>query len=466
MYNCTEAIFLINEQITAACYCRVSTENQIENYSIDEQKERLEAFCKAKGWKISEIFVDAGYSGGNIDRPALKRLLECVKQKRFGAVVVYKLDRLSRSQKDTLYLIEDVFGKYGVSFVSVCENFDTGTAFGKAMIGILSVFAQLEKEQITERFTMGRIGRARSGLYHGGSTAPTGYDYINGQLVINEYRSMQIREVFERFLRGESIHSIQKSMNDRYGGWSSHTLVRSVLKNSVYIGKIKFNGKEYDGEHRPIIPENIFFEAQRLMSEHSIDNTTEKTPFRAGYLLSGLLFCGNCGARYHADHGSYKCYSRSKTDKRRIIDTNCKNPNIKTDELDRFICEEIKLAAINISKLTCNSPSLDINEAAKKRLTELHVQSDRLLDLYQNSDISKDILSERLRLLERERKALENSISELSDSNDNISEDDIIKLYKKFPDGCDTALGRAFIAAIIEKVIIKPNGDITLYWRL
>ena len=458
---------MADEQMIVACYCRVSTENQIENYSIDEQKERLEAFCKAKGWSIGETFVDAGYSGGSIDRPALKRLLGCVKKKSFGAVVVYKLDRLSRSQKDTLYLIEDVFGKYGVSFVSVCENFDTGTAFGKAMIGILSVFAQLEKEQITERFTMGRIGRAKSGLYHGGSTAPTGYDYINGRLVINEYKAAQIREVFARYLRGESIHSIQKSMSERCGGWSSHTLVRCVLKNPVYIGKIRFNGKEYDGEHPPIISEEIFFEAQRLMSERCTGHSAEKTPFRAGYLLSGLVFCGSCGARYHADHGSYKCYSRSKTDKRRVIDASCKNPNIKIEELDRFVCEEIKRSAIDLSKLPISSQDTShTDEAAKKRLSEIRAQSERLLDLFQNGDIPTDIISERLKLLENERKALEKSISKLSDRPGELSSGDITKIYKTFPNNCEISIARAFIAAVIEKAVISPSGDLTIYWRV
>ena len=183
----------ITHPAAVACYCRVSTENQIENYSIDEQRERLEAFCKAKGWVRPEMFVDPGCSGGTLDRPALRSLLDEVKHGKFGTVVVYKLDRLSRSQKDTLWLIEDVFNKYDVSFVSVCENFDTGTPFGKAMIGILSVFAQLEKDQITERFTMGRIGRAKNGLFHGGGNAPTGYDYVDGHLIVNEFEALQVR---------------------------------------------------------------------------------------------------------------------------------------------------------------------------------------------------------------------------------------------------------------------------------
>lgn len=161
---------------TAACYVRVSTDHQRENYSISEQTSRLQAFCQAKDITIGKIYTDGGYSGGNLNRPALREMLSHLKE--YDVVIVYKLDRLSRSQKDTLLLIEDYFLASKVDFISVCENFDTSTPLGRAMIGMLSVFAQLEKDQITERFTMGRIARAKNGYYHGGSTAPTGYDYV------------------------------------------------------------------------------------------------------------------------------------------------------------------------------------------------------------------------------------------------------------------------------------------------
>lgn len=170
-----------------ACYVRVSTENQRENYSIDEQIARLQGFCRAKDLTIMKIYNDAGYSGGHLQRPALQQMLRHLDD--FDVVVVYKLDRLSRSQKDTLLLIEDHFLSRGIDFISVCENFDTSSPLGRAMIGILSVFAQLEKEQITERFTMGRIGRAKNGYYHGGPVAPTGYDYVFGRYYLHRFCS-------------------------------------------------------------------------------------------------------------------------------------------------------------------------------------------------------------------------------------------------------------------------------------
>ena len=170
-------------------YVRVSTDNQLDNYSIEEQAERIKAYCKAKGWNLLYIYTDGGYSGGNTNRPALQKMLAAIKRSEAAAVVVYKLDRLSRSQKDTLTLIEDSFLAYNTDFISINENFDTSTPFGRAMIGILSVFAQLEKDQITERFTMGRIGRSKAGYFHGGGNAPTGYDYHMTKLVLQYLHS-------------------------------------------------------------------------------------------------------------------------------------------------------------------------------------------------------------------------------------------------------------------------------------
>ena len=121
--------------IKGACYVRVSTDNQLENYSIEEQTDRLKAYCKAKDIQIVKIYTDGGYSGGNVNRPALQQMLQDIGKGLIDSVIVYKLDRLSRSQKDTLMLIEDCFLAKNVDFVSVNENFDTSTPIGRAMIG-------------------------------------------------------------------------------------------------------------------------------------------------------------------------------------------------------------------------------------------------------------------------------------------------------------------------------------------
>lgn len=176
--------------IKAALYIRVSTDRQAEEgYSIEVQKERLTAFTKTFDGTVSfDTYIDDGYSGASLARPAMERLIEDAERRRITHVCVYKLDRLSRSQKDTLHLIEDVFLPNDVAFISVQESFNTATAFGRAVVGILSVFAQLERENIYERTRSGMQKRVEAGLWPGGGGTPFGYDYDRerGILVPNE----------------------------------------------------------------------------------------------------------------------------------------------------------------------------------------------------------------------------------------------------------------------------------------
>ena len=160
---------------TAALYVRVSTDAQREEgYSIDAQREMLGAYCVSRGIKSFEYYTDGGFSGSNTDRPELSRLISDVKNGGVACVIVYKLDRLSRSQKDTLFLIEDVFNPMETDFISLNENMDTSTPIGRAMLGIMSAFAQLERETIRERTRMGMRERVKSGLWMGGGKIPFG----------------------------------------------------------------------------------------------------------------------------------------------------------------------------------------------------------------------------------------------------------------------------------------------------
>lgn len=371
----------------AACYIRVSTEHQLDNYSIAEQQERLQAFCKAKDITIQKIYTDGGYSGGNLQRPALQQMLS--ELDLFDLVIVYKLDRLSRSQKDTLFLIEDYFLSHHVNFISVCENFDTTSPLGRAMIGILSVFAQLEKEQITERFTMGRIGRAKNGYYHGGSTAPTGYDYINGKLVINEAEANQIRVLFERFRQGYSIHNCWKYMHShyvtKYGNWKSESLIRNILRNDIYIGRVKFQKKSYPGIHTPIISESLFYEVQEMLENHT--KQTSSLPFQRKTLLSGLLYCGQCGARFHGEHGKYSCYSRTKSCPKYIVDPNCRNKKWAISDLNSLIIDA--LCQIHYEPLSCKTMKKEGKEILSFPSEKAQSISDLLKLLFDSDDLSK-----------------------------------------------------------------------------
>lgn len=456
-------------------YARVSTDNQLENYSIEEQTARLEAYCTAKGWTLLHTYIDGGCSGGNTDRPALQEMLRAIRAGRIDAVVVYKLDRLSRSQKDTLTLIEDELLARGTDFVSINENFDTSTPFGRAMIGILSVFAQLEKDQITERFTMGRIGRSKAGYYHGGSHPPTGYDYRDGLLRVNEYEAIQIREIFSMFLAGRSVNCIYRHLAQSYTtGWSPGKVL-GVLRNTVYIGKVHFRKEDYDGIHQPLIDEASFQAANRLLKSSQREGrktTPQKTPFRANYLLSGLIVCGRCGARYSANHGYYKCYSRAKTSRRFIRDPDCKNDNWVIEELDGHIIQQVNdlvsvpelLEQILKSAESGKKAAAD-KMAMKKRVAEIDSQVAKLIDLYQVGSIPMDAITGRVNELSAERISLRERI----DAPDEVPAEDLIptaaETYQEGFAGSDTDRKRLILSSLIERVVID-GSSVSVVWRL
>ena len=462
--------------LTVCGYVRVSTEKQLENYSIEEQSQRIRSYCQAKGWVLQKIYTDGGYSGGNTNRPALQELLAGLPTCGADAVVVYKLDRLSRSQKDTLTLIEDYFLAQGVDFISINENFDTSTPFGRAMIGILSVFAQLEKDQITERFTMGRIGRGKAGYYHGGGTSPTGYDYVNGELVVNEYQAAQVREVFQRFLAGESINAIARQMIKTYGGNWSSAKICGMLRNSVYVGKVKFAGEEYDGRHQPIIPQDWFDDAGRLLtSPEREDKKTpaQKTPFRAGFLLSSLVYCARCGARYSAVHGYYKCYSRSKATRKFIVDPNCKNDNWPIEDLDNLVVSYIRRLSANQSNLEAVLQSASAGEvkvdtaAITRKLKDVEQQISRLIDLYQVGSVPMGLLSERIHQLNLEKEVLSKELVSIPVSFEERRNSFLKKLwgFLEHFDGSPLETQRLLVSSIVTKVWVD-GSTVELEWRI
>ncbi len=204
-------------------YIRVSTAEQAnEGYSIEGQKDKLTSYCNIRDWSIYDYYIDGGFTGTNMDRPQLKRLLLDISERKLDTVLVYKLDRLSRKQGDIIHLVEEIFIPNDINFVSILENFDTSTPFGRAMIGILAVFAQLERDSIVERTKMGKERRAKSGKYSGGP-APIGYRVDNGRLVVDEYEALQVKEVFNLY-KDHGQNKTASIMNNKgyktkYGKW-------------------------------------------------------------------------------------------------------------------------------------------------------------------------------------------------------------------------------------------------------
>ena len=339
-------------------YPRVSGHEQEDNYSIPEQIDRMKKYCEAKDWMVYKIYTDSVYSGSNMNRPGLQDMIKDCESGKLDIVLVYKLDRLSRSQKDTLFLIEDVFEKNGVGFTSMTENFDTSTPHGKFIIGILSVFAQLEREKIRERTMDGKDGRAKEGKWHGSKWIPIGYDYTDGLLIPNEYEAMQINEIADLVIKRTPIRTIanivtEKGYRHKWGEWESKT-IRRVLTNPVNIGMIKNRDKLYQGIHEPIMSKEKFDAVQKVMEERKEKYGSEFRGHKA--LLGGILYCKNCGARYarqsyNGKFYAYMCYSRNKKMKKMIKDPNCKNKNYKMEVLESAILDEIHKLAIDPQRI-------------------------------------------------------------------------------------------------------------------
>lgn len=464
-------------------YARVSTTEQAtEGYSIDEQKERLKLYAKAHGRKDYKLYIDGGYSGASTDRPALKELLKDIEAGLIDKVIVYKLDRLSRSQKDTLYLIEDAFLSHGVDFESMQERFDTSSSFGRAMVGILAVFAQLEREQIKERMSMGKEGRAKDGRWHGGGYIPIGYDYRDGELVINPYEAVHVREAFKLYASGQSIKQIEQTFYDlgyrhknSFNGGYNHTTLRRLLDNELYIGIVKHKGERYRGIHEPIIDEDVFYKVKERRSR----GKTSGRPSSAT-LLSGLIVCGECGSRYactaHTEgkDGTYRyytCYNRRPVNKAMYSGERCKNTNYRVDKLDEIIKGELIKLSLDPSRLQEGKDKLhDLKEkeqALDDQIEKLNRKKSRLIDLYSDGLFSPDMLTQKVKAVELSLEKLEGEKRALG-ALQGYNKPEQIKLVRSIGDIINRGKYeemRLLIESLIESITIKGE-DIVIKWKI
>ncbi|MCL2754824.1 MAG: recombinase family protein [Oscillospiraceae bacterium] len=430
-----------------AIYIRVSTQEQAEHgFSIGQQQERLLAFCKAKDWLVHEVYIDGGYTGSNLDRPAISKLKADIN--KFNVVLVYKLDRLSRSQFDILDLIEKTFLPNDVDFVSMSEAFDTSTPFGRAMIGILGVFAQLERDQIRERSIMGRKARAKAGKFHGGGDIPVGYDYIDGELVINEYEAEQIRLIFEMVADNKSNQEVVDKLKEngyttKYGEYNANHVGRMsrVIKNDLYLGTIRFADEVAPNSHPPIVTPELFRRANevRRVRRSAYSGNGGDVGFRRTTLLSGFTRCAKCEARFTTSissnknkHGVetsryryYSCYSRAfpKSKMATKSGERCDNHNWREEDLDREVSDTIRKIIFEygyFDKLLNQSnikPAEKVSPA-QKRIAEIDKQIAKLMDLYALEAVPFETLSAKIDGLHKEKTALSKKLkSEESTSN-------------------------------------------------
>ena len=306
-----------------AVYCRVSSDERLDQEfnSIDAQKEAGHAYIasqRAEGWiPVADDYDDPGYSGGNTDRPALKRLLADIERGLIDIVVVYKIDRLTRSLADFAKMVE-VFDQRDVSFSAVTQQINSATSMGRLMLNVLLSFAQFEREVTSERIRDKIAAAKRKGMWMGGVPS-IGYDVVNRQLVINDDEAALVRRIFEEMLTIGSPTQIAanltaegittKAWTTQEGQTRSGTRIdkkylHKLLRNRIYLGELSHKGNWYPGAHPPIIDRTLWDKVHAVLAKDSHARSVEtKIRSRTDALLRGLLYAPS-GERMYPTYSS------------------------------------------------------------------------------------------------------------------------------------------------------------------
>ncbi|MBU2701091.1 site-specific DNA recombinase [Sporomusaceae bacterium BoRhaA] len=480
-----------------ALYLRVSTDNQADHgVSLPAQKSRLMAYIKAQGWDLFKVYMDDGYSGKDLDRPAMKQLLKDAKQNKFGHVAVIKLDRLSRSQKDALYLIEDIFNARDIAFHSISESFDTSTPFGKASLGMLSVFAQLEREMIVDRILVAKKECAKQGRYLGGFI-PYGYLYNDSlkKYVIEPIAAHTVRSMFDMYLTGQySFGAVaeklteQKIPTPRDGKYWDKTTIKQMLRNPAYIGKLRHRGQIYDGRHDPIISEEQFATVNEMIKNRYVQPRAKEDD----NLLTGFIYCGECGARMRYKNHNwntskkkynqqyYICYTQYGYKHMSTADS-CDCGFKKVLKVNQAVIEYLFSLAENPVEIENKIKEInseiddpqDDNEMLREELASINKKIDRWYVAYENGDIDSEQLSGRIHKLRNRQAELETQISIVEEAK-SIKKQRIISaqaIKEQLPELSKSwsiitpAERRALLSRIIRKVKVYKDNNIEIELR-
>jgi len=318
----------VKKRLRCAVYTRKSTEEGLdqEYNSIDAQRDAGHAFItsqRAEGWiPVGDDYDDPAYSGGNMERPALKRLIADIENRKVDVIVVYKVDRLSRSLSDFARMV-DLFDQNGVSFVSVTQQFNTTTSMGRLTLNILLSFAQFEREVTGERIRDKIAASKAKGMWMGG-VPPLGYDVLDRKLIINYGEAKLVKRIFGRFLALGSTTDLVKELKadnvcakswtaqsgrERIGKPIDKSLIYKMLNNPIYLGEIRHKEKTYPGAHEPIIERKTWDNVQTILASNSRTRANQ-TRARTPALLRGIIFTadGRAMTPHHTRHRSGRMY--------------------------------------------------------------------------------------------------------------------------------------------------------------
>jgi site-specific DNA recombinase len=341
------------QKLRCAVYTRKSSEEglEMEFNSLDAQREACEAYVasqRAEGWiLVPDRYDDGGFSGGTLERPALKRLRADIETGKIDVVVVYKIDRLSRSLMDFSRLVE-VFDQHKVTFVSVTQSFNTTTSMGRLTLNVLLSFAQFEREVIGERIRDKFTASRKRGMWMGG-WAPLGYEVRDRKLVVNEKDAKLVQSIFQRFLKTGSAtilarQLIQEGVRNKYGKLIDKGILYKLLNNPVYIGQAIHKGVSYPGEHIAIVDRKVWDRVQTQFKSNPrkrAGTARAQTPS----LLKGLIF-GPGSAAMSPSHTRkngrlYRYYVSQTTLKQGAAD--CPIGRVPAAEIEKIVVDQVRI---------------------------------------------------------------------------------------------------------------------------
>ena len=429
-----------------AIYCRVSTVEQAEEgYSIDEQRRRNIEYCEKEGHEVFKVYEDRGISGKNISgRPGLKELLQDANAGKFDLVIVWKLNRISRKLIDILNIV-DTLDKNKIAFRSLTESFETETPAGKLQLNIMGAIGEFERGTIAENVKMGMIARAREGKWNGGKVL--GYDIVEipsegkkrkeTKLVVNEKEAMTVRRIFELYSTGHGYKATVSRVNaeghrSKKGNPFATATIKEILKNPVYIGKIRYNLRQdwnekrrkninpdpilVDGEHEAIIDTETWEKVQIILKDRS---KTHNRVYDSELILSGLLKCPVCGASMTVSRSTRKRKDGSKAVNEYYACGNWKNKgtavcnsnSVKAEVADEVVINKLietvnnelllkkVINNINKNKSSKLKPKLDEMNLVNKEIDKLNGKKNSSIELFEDGILDKSELSPRIKVI-------------------------------------------------------------------
>ena len=443
-----------------AIYCRVSTVEQAEEgYSIDEQRRRNIEYCEKEGHEVFKVYEDRGISGKNISgRPGLKELLQDANAGKFDLVIVWKLNRISRKLIDILNIV-DTLDKNKIAFRSLTESFETETPAGKLQLNIMGAIGEFERGTIAENVKMGMIARAREGKWNGGKVL--GYDIVEipsegkkrkeTKLVVNEKEAMTVRRIFELYSTGHGYKATVSRVNaeghrSKKGNPFATATIKEILKNPVYIGKIRYNLRQdwnekrrkninpdpilVDGEHEAIIDTETWEKVQIILKDRS---KTHNRVYDSELILSGLLKCPVCGASMTVSRSTRKRKDGSKAVNEYYACGNWKNKgtavcnsnSVKAEVADEVVINKLietvnnelllkkVINNINKNKSSKLKPKLDEMNLVNKEIDKLNGKKNSSIELFEDGILTKNELAERVKKLNEEIDTLKFRLDEI-----------------------------------------------------